>query len=465
MSAFQRQRSWAAVFPAGQTLEVAVARADAREIERQSSWPEGVAALQSARQQIEPREHRIVTAVRGEDVWFQVMTLPARSHAELAQMLELQMDTLTPLPLEEVVYGFEPLDATDTQTRVLVAIARKSAVNERVSMLETAGLPPEVVGVDTLAVFRGCRQAGLLPGDANINAFVQVTPTAVHVIVYTDGQPLTIRSVVFDAGAVTDAGNQGRLLEELQRTLITVQLEQPQRGAGVVTFATWSADFREATEQLTGRWRGSARALTNGTLPTAAASICLDAAQGPGARVNLLPAEWRERRRSGQLKRTLIQTGIGIAVLYFVGLLAFLVAVFVQQSRVNRLRVEAERLRPAYNTARQLRNTLVAMQLQLGTKYSALEVLRETSRLMPDNLKLSGFAFRKDQAVTLRGQASSSITVNSFIDKLEHCELFSNVKVGQIRTEGPVTKFEAVCTLKSAMPAAAGAPPAGKGGR
>jgi hypothetical protein len=77
-------------------------------------------------------------------------------------------------------------------------------------------------------------------------------------------------------------------------------------------------------------------------------------------------------------------------------------------------------------------------------------VLREVSQLQPDQLKLSGFGFKKDQSVSLRGQATSAINANEFISRLEKCPLFSAVKTVSVRTEGGLTKFEVVCTLASA---------------
>ena len=61
-------------------------------------------AAQSLRQQFDPSEHRLVTSVDGGDVFCQILRLPATDPAELKQMLDLQIDNITPLPLEEVVY-------------------------------------------------------------------------------------------------------------------------------------------------------------------------------------------------------------------------------------------------------------------------------------------------------------------------------------------------------------------------
>src|SRR5579871_569847 len=153
LSGFGHARGWAAVAFDQSSLELTAPRAEGTDANvLQQPLPSTPAtedtadesqqwrtAAQALRQQFDPREHRIVTSVGCEDVLCQILRLPATEPAELKQMLDLQIDNITPLPLEEVVYSFEPLDAADGQTRVLVAIARKATVNQRVEALETAG--------------------------------------------------------------------------------------------------------------------------------------------------------------------------------------------------------------------------------------------------------------------------------------------------------------------------------------
>lgn len=418
----RRPRGWAAVVPGS----VAVA----------AVGPDG-GALSVTREQVNPGDYRLVTAVAGEDVWFHVLSLPTSEAKEVRQMLDLQMDSLTPLPLEDVVTGHEVLAVNGGESRVLVAVARKSAVNERVAALEAEGLPVEVVGVDVLAIWRGCREAGALAADEKLNAFVYLTATTAQIVVYSGGEPRAIRVVM--AGA----GEHDLLIAELQRTLLSLE-----SATGVVTFATWDDELRSVAEQLRQRWPGMAECLAVGKVPGPLACLCRAAAV-EGA-LNLLPEEWRERRSRAQRRALMVRAGAIAGVVYAVGLAVFLVAMLVQQSRVARVKSETAQLRPQYTAARQLHSTLVAMQLQLDDKYSALEVLREVSQLMPESLKLTGFTFKKDQTVTLRGQTPAAGTANEFIGRLERCAMFGAVKTVSVRTEGNLTKFEVVGTLKSA---------------
>jgi len=242
-----KARGWAAIVFSDTTLELTTARPSGNEIsiERQASAPLPAAvagadpkgrleaAVRQLRAQVDPHEHRIVTAIGGEDAFCQTLRLPTTDPAELKQMLDLQIDNLTPLPAEEVVYSFESLEVVGDETRLLVAVARKAAVNERVAVLEEAGLPAEVVGVDTLAVFREMLRREVVPPDERLNAFVLVSPTVANIIVHSRGKVVAVRSLLLGAHGITEPDAQATIREELQRTLVAAEVEWPGvEGAG-----------------------------------------------------------------------------------------------------------------------------------------------------------------------------------------------------------------------------------------
>ena len=462
-------RTWAAVFFGESALELTTARGTGKDavVLDQSSTPLEPAeasvdaktrwrpAVKGVRGRINPNEHRIVTAIGCEDVLCQTLRLPTTQPNELQQMLDLQIDNLTPFPMEEAVYSFEPLEKTESETRVLVAIARKSVINERVELLEEAGLPPEVVGIDALAAFRSFVRGNLVPLDEKLNVFVQVSPTAANVIVHCQGVPVTIRSLVLGEASLGSVEGRAALREELQRTLVAAEAEQPVRPIGKMTIATWSDRLRTEVEELANAWTGEVQCFTNGSVPKPAVSLCLETAASDGARLNLLPDEWRRRRRTAQLRLRLIRGGIALAVLYVLFLSAFLVLMGVQQARLSRVKSEVKSRQKQYDDARQLHSLLVTMQKQLDTKYSVLEIMRSVSQLMPENVKLNGFTFKKDEKVTLKAQAQSATVATEFISRLEQCSLFSKISPGNMRTDpnaGGLTKFDVDCTLKSASP-------------
>ncbi len=413
-------------------------------------------AAEELRKQFVPSEHHIVTAIGCEDALCEMLQLPTTDPSELQQMLDLQIDNLSPLPTEEIVYGFEPLDVADGQSRVLVVIARKAAVNERVSVLEAAGLPPEIVTVDALAMFRALCQRQSVPIDDKLNAIVLLSTVAAHLVVYQQTQPVAVRSLLLNAESLGTIEGRTTAREELQRTLVAAETTMPHCRRGRVTFVALHENADAGATVLAGDCGLPSQCLRDGVVPSPALSLCLDGAVTAGRpRLNLLPNEWRQRRRHVRLRRRVIRGVIALAALYLAALAMFLTVLALRKTELRKLRNQVGSLQKQYADARQLHNELVAMQKQLDTKYSVLAVLREASVLKPDDLTFNSFTFRKDQTLALRGQAQSANTVNDFIGRMEKCALFYSVKTVSERTEpgSGLTRFEILCSLQ---PAASG---------
>lgn len=459
-------RGWAAIAFGESRLDLATGRAagDHVDIVHQTSatvpaengtdpttrWQ---SAADSLRGSFDPSEHHIVTAVSSEDVLCQTLRLPTADNNELKQMLDLQIDSLTPLQLEDVVYSFEPLEIADNQTRVFVAVARKDAVNERVAALENAGMPAELVSVDMLAMFRGLTRRNLLPRDGNLNALVVLSKETLDIIIHSRSIPITVRSIFFGADWLVNPENDATVREELQRTLVAAQAENSQSAPGDVTFFAPTEAARLVAERLAPTLAMQSHILTDGSLPPVAANLCTESAVAGGRPLNLLPDEWRERRRRAKVRRHLVRGSIALLSLYMIALGVFLLLMAVRRTQLSSVESDKKKIAAEFNSSRLLHSELVAMRKQLDTKFSALEVLRETSTRIPENLmKLSYFLFKKDQNLALRGQAQSAEMAYDFISRLEQCELFSSVKTVAVRTEGAagLTKFEVLGTLKSA---------------
>ncbi|NQU12473.1 PilN domain-containing protein, partial [bacterium] len=241
------------------------------------------------------------------------------------------------------------------------------------------------------------------------------------------------------------------LLAECRRTVVALQIDQPSREPGDVLFVALTETRRAAVAELAARWPG-ATVLDEGSLPTLAASLSLEQAQTETRHLNLLPSEWRERRRRARARRLLIRAGIAVIVVYALGLLGLIGARTVRQARFAGLQRQVRVLEPASRRAAQLESELLAMQRQLSGQASALEILREISALLPDNVKLTSFVFRRDESVAMRGQADSAPSVYDFVGKLEQSPLFSQVVPGSVAAAGDLTKFDLVATLATAAP-------------
>jgi len=95
-------------------------------------------------------------AVAGSSVITKVITMPANiSESELELQVEVEAEQHIPFPLEEVHMDFEivgPTEGNPEQVDVLLAASRSENVDNRVMVLEQAGLIPKIVDIETLAL-------------------------------------------------------------------------------------------------------------------------------------------------------------------------------------------------------------------------------------------------------------------------------------------------------------------------
>ena len=338
---FGQTRGWAAVVfdagglavstvrPAGAELSVVLetTEAHAAPMDGQTVSARYQATAQTLRQRVDLSEHQIVTALGGDDVLCQTLRLPTTDTGELKQMLDLQIDSLTPLPVEEVVYSFEPLETTATETRILLAVARKTTINDRVAALEAVGWPPVIVSVDTVAIYRELLRQGRLPTDDRLHTLVIVSPAAANFIVFTGGNLLTVRSVLL--------GDKEFIQDELTRTLIAAEVERPGAAAGQTIFAIWDESLRPRVAELA----AGAEVAPEVWVLNPVRDIGLESARAGFHLLNLLPDEWGERRRKARFRSLAVRGLIGLAAVYVVALVTFLTMLGIKKAQISGISV------------------------------------------------------------------------------------------------------------------------------
>ena len=151
-------------------------------------WP--VEKLQQFRPRRGMTVPEVFTGLDSASVLCRIVSLPTANDAELGPMLENQIETLSPLPPEQVVYSYEVISKTEKQSDLLVAIARRDAVMERLEVLRQAGFPADAMDVETLALLAWLRHEQALPA----------AELAEMVLVVLEGQLATL--VLTHAGAL-----------------------------------------------------------------------------------------------------------------------------------------------------------------------------------------------------------------------------------------------------------------------
>jgi len=218
------------------------------------------AALRQVWQSYTFTTKNVVLGVTHQQVIVREIDLNNLPPKELRQALPYLVRDVLPLPVEQALLDFYPLErpgkgkgAAETIHGLLIA-APKEAVIDTVRAVENAGL--HVQDVD-LACFAALRASAHLAGD--IEALVDIGANGTNIIVHRDGTPKIVRSIPRGGAEVTKmvATRLGLTNAEAETVKCRVGLrtEESEEGAQVVG---------EAIRPLVNEIRGSLNYFTSG---------------------------------------------------------------------------------------------------------------------------------------------------------------------------------------------------------
>lgn len=213
------------------------------------------------------RGRQVAVGVANPQVVVREMTLPNLPDKEMRKALPFQVREVLPLPVEESVLDFLPLEdpgRNETVTGLLVA-APKEAVLVAVRAIERAGLHVSRVDLASFALLRAVSRV-----DGQPEAIVDIGVESTTVVVHVDGRPLIVRFVSRGGGDVTSmiAARLDIPLEQAEalKCRIGLQREADPHAAEAV---------RDAVQPLVSEIRSSFAYLSNATRPTRVRRLAL----------------------------------------------------------------------------------------------------------------------------------------------------------------------------------------------
>ncbi len=142
----------------------------------------------------------VVLGVSHQQVIVRPVELPSLSRKEMKQALPFQVRDILPLPVEQAVLDFYPLEEPGKRDTVkgLVIAAPKEAVLNMVHAVEHAGLHVEQVD---LSCFAALRSSAHLAEDTE--AVLDIGADGTNIIIHTDGVPQIVRTIPRGGSEVT----------------------------------------------------------------------------------------------------------------------------------------------------------------------------------------------------------------------------------------------------------------------
>ena len=121
-------------------------------------------AMKSLSERMDINSDVCISSIPGEYVLFRNLRMPFKDEKKIRQTLPFEIESMVPLPVDDLIIDFNIADRTD-QTDILVVSVNKSYISEFLEQLQACGIDPDVLDVRCIPVVVSLLKQEGIPGD------------------------------------------------------------------------------------------------------------------------------------------------------------------------------------------------------------------------------------------------------------------------------------------------------------
>ena len=336
-----------------------------------------------------------------DQVFLRTVQLPECDPEELKQMLEFQLEKLSPAPVAQIAWSYELIPSNVAgQVTVLLIIVESDVIEKNLASFELAGFQADRLEVpwchELITLDRSSDRIWIRLGEHNDSIVALVG----WILEGTLQNVMVMRLPNSDEGTLS-------LTEQLDRTAWTGELEAWLTTIPAVTVcgeASIIAPWIEALEA----WSAHSVSSEASANPVDIATLGAKRATQGESLSNLLPEAHQVRYRQQYIDGMWMK-GVGTMVLFYIfGILIY----FVMLEWMHRDSIDLQtRVRSSavqYTNVLKMQAHLDILQEQVDLKFSALECLRVISEELPTELTLDSFKFHMGKTLSLYGKVPTA---------------------------------------------------------
>jgi hypothetical protein len=384
-----------------------------------------------------------------DKVFFRALHLPSSEPAEVASMVELQLEKVSPLPVTHIVWSMylapKPADKPDALQTVIVIIAARSVVEEYLGQLQAEGFQPDCLEAPGLEQFLAAKldREGVwiftgAEGDPALTAW------------WYGGTVQNMTLVTLPAGP-----DRGAVLKtQLEQTAWAGELEGWLTGPINVRLvispdesAYWEAIFRD--------WGDGFETIAPPHQKELAA-LSAERCGGDGRATSLLPAEFAERFRQQFIDRLWMRGLVGVAAVYILGVLFYFGMLYVFQMKNDAVKRDLANMGPEYTNSLDNVQQINILKTRGALKFAALDCWRAVAENLPDSMTMDIMFFQRGK-LELNGTIASDSpedvgtfneALRTYTNPVTHEPLFTDVSPPTTRFSNGKGDWKFSCVVK-----------------
>jgi len=366
----------------------------------------------------------LTVSIRTSELLMRTMEFPTADPAEIASMVGFQIDKVSPFPLDQLAVSHAILKTTEKGALVMMVAAKRDCIDEIGDIFQQKGLHIHSMDARVLGWIHLLESEGHLEG-TGCEILIIDDEVDFALVFLLDGLPISFRAL---HAKISDEGIVDELARELGYTLTMLDTEYDLPAPSAIDI--WSLyklpdDVCEHLKEISGL---AVRCNDLATLPPLSKGI-IERALHTDNRIELIPREWIEHKKNERLRKKYSLISIAIVAVWLVFLTVLFSIYETRNIKLNRIQKRADAIAPAAAKAFENREKLKALKIYTDRSDSALECLREVTRLLPPgDIEFASFNYNKGKGAKIQGSAESDDAVYAFFTSLTDSPLFEQMK-------------------------------------
>ena len=372
----------------------------------------------------------LTVAVRTSELLIRSMEFPTADLAEISSMVGFQIDKVSPFPLDQLAVSHEILKQTENGTLVLIVAAKRDRIDDIGDLFQQKNLHIHSMDARVLGWLHLLDNEGHLDG-TGCEILVIDDEIDFALVFLSDGIPISIRSL---HATLSDEGIVDELAHEIGYTLTTLDTEHNLPAPSAIAIWSQSKLSPRVCDQLKEKSGLAIQCNDLAALPPLSKGIIARALRTEN-RLELIPREWVEHKKNQRLQKKYALISAAIVAAWLVIVLAFTGVYQTRAIKLNRTQKRADAIAPAAAQAFENREKLKALTIYTDRSNSALECLREVTKLLPPgDIEFASFNYNQGKGVTIRGSAEADDAVYDFFNSLTDSPLYEQLKDQSVNT-------------------------------
>ena len=373
--------------------------------------------------------------------------VPSTDPEEIKSIINLQASRHTPYSKEEVLISYINLGiSASNNTRLLLVIAHRDVVKERISILESSGLDVDKILFVPEAQARFYSKALNVKKDAGPVGIIDFSLNAASYIIISKGTLLFVRHIPVGVKAIMAGGDaSAKLLDEFKKSMDAFTQEDGREAPGsyVVTTAQASVSnilpvLREGlkielkvspVEDLIKGSKAVRKKLQAEFSDDSFLDVIAAATTSARCEINLMPEEMVLKKTVERQSNEASKSGVAAVIIMVLVGAMIMSNIYFKDTFLNKnLR---EQYAPQIAQVEKLEGQMKKIKLVRGFirhRMVSLDVLHELYVITPHSIYLNSIVMDENGTVTINGISESMSQVFSYVKSLDDSAMFIEAK-------------------------------------